>query len=167
MVEENWTEAQIPLEQSSGLFGESTTVEYKIPFMNHKEGEGAFINPSLFEGWGLKVEVCWSELRFEAKSRSNVIFANWLFKLLTNPVLSRMIIQTGIKKVLNLSKVCRQQKSWRRGIPHFLVEYWIAHVCSAWGEFCPPLEDVVVFPVFLFLEKQRPSNCLRILWRLP
>lgn len=40
MLDENRIEVQIAFEQSSDPSAESTTLEYKVPFMDHKEGEG-------------------------------------------------------------------------------------------------------------------------------
>lgn len=40
MLDENRIEVQIAFEQSSDPSAESTTLEYKAPFMDHKEGEG-------------------------------------------------------------------------------------------------------------------------------
>lgn len=46
-------ETQLPCEQSSYSFGESTNPEHKTPFMDHKEGEGIFVYPR----WKLKMRV--------------------------------------------------------------------------------------------------------------
>lgn len=45
MVNDNQTEAQISFEQSSDSSGESTTLEYKTPLMDHKEGKRIFVKP--------------------------------------------------------------------------------------------------------------------------
>lgn len=39
---DNQIEAQIPFEQSSNSFGESTFSKCKTPFMDHEEGEGIY-----------------------------------------------------------------------------------------------------------------------------
>lgn len=72
LANDNQTEAQIPLEQSSHSYGESATPEYKTLFMDHKEGEGIFVNPrSILRMRRERVEVAWTELRLETKSQSN------------------------------------------------------------------------------------------------
>lgn len=40
MIKENRTEAQVHFEQSFDSSSECVNLEYKIPFMGHKEGEG-------------------------------------------------------------------------------------------------------------------------------
>lgn len=44
-VEENRIKAQISFEPSSDSSGQSAIPDYKTPFVDHKEGEGVFINP--------------------------------------------------------------------------------------------------------------------------
>lgn len=53
MADENRTEAQIPFEQSFDSSWESTTPEYKTPFMVYKESDGTFINPR----WILRLRI--------------------------------------------------------------------------------------------------------------
>lgn len=79
------TEAQILVERSFNSSGESVFLEYKTPFMDHKEGEGILVNPrSILRIKVERTKVCWIELRFEAKSEGNVTFANWAPALLAN-----------------------------------------------------------------------------------
>lgn len=89
------TEAQVPIEQSSGSSGDSTNLEYKTPFIGHEAGEGILINP-----WSiLRMRVKGAEICFEVKSHSNVILANWASALMTNFDFSKKITQTGIGKL--------------------------------------------------------------------
>lgn len=78
MVDDKRIEAQVPSEQSFNLSGKSRTPEYMTLFMDHKEGEGIFINTrSILRMRIERKEVYWTKQRFEAQSPSNVIFANW------------------------------------------------------------------------------------------
>lgn len=62
-------------EQSSDFSGESTTLEYKTPFMDKKKGEGIFVNSrSILRMRIERAEVAWTKLLFETKSQSNIIF---------------------------------------------------------------------------------------------
>lgn len=83
-IEENRTAA--PFEHLSSSSEESASLEYNTPFMDHKEGEGIMIIP----GWILRMrveraELCWSNMKFEAKSQIDSIFASWTSKLMANP----------------------------------------------------------------------------------
>lgn len=44
-VEKNRTEADIPIELTSSASGEAVPRYHQTSFMDHKEGEGNFINP--------------------------------------------------------------------------------------------------------------------------
>lgn len=99
-----------------------------------------------------KGEICWSDVDFEAKSQTNSIFAGWTTKLMAHDIYSEKIISAGIGRALNLSKKLPINRS-----PmdlEFLISRWSTEshtFVTAWGEFCPTLEDVTVLtslPVF-------------------
>lgn len=78
------------------------------PFIDHKEGEGIYINPrSILRMRIERVKVPWTELMFETKSQSNSPFAEWISRLLSNPDISKKITQTRIGRAFNLAKTTR------------------------------------------------------------
>lgn len=71
------------------------------------------------------------------------------------PHFSNKISQVGIRKALNLSKGLAINRSPED--MEFLISRWSIKsrtFITVWGEFCPTLEDVVVFlSVFIYLER--------------
>lgn len=68
--------------------------------MEHKEGEGIMISPrSILRMRVESAEVCWNDVRFEAKAQTNSVFASWAFTLMANPMFLKKISQIGIRKL--------------------------------------------------------------------
>lgn len=92
-----------------------------------------------------KGEVCWSDIDFEEKSQTNLSFTKWATALMAQKKHSDNIVSAGIGRSLNLSKNLYINRS-----PmdlDFLISWWSSEshtFVTAWGEFCPTLEDVVI-----------------------
>lgn len=153
---DNQTEA-IPFEQDLDSSGESTTLDYKTPFMDHKKAKGIFINPKSTLRMRIeRVEVAWTELRFKTKSHSNIIFVNLVVILSTNPDFSKNITQTGIRKALSLLEGIAINKSHED--MEFKISWWsiASHTfMTVWGEVHLTLEDVVVLTGLPFFGETR------------
>lgn len=99
-----------------------------------------------------KGELCWSDINFEAKSQTNPAFAQWASDLMAKKGYPDKIISAGIGKALNLSKTLYINKS--PADLEFLIFRWSVEshtFVTAWGEFFPTLEDVVVLTGLPFL----------------
>lgn len=64
----------------------------------------------------------WTELQYEAKSQSNIMFTVWANHLMSNSVITHKTTHTGIKKVLNLLKSLAINK--RDDDIEFLIIRW-------------------------------------------
>lgn len=96
-------EGQRPFEQSSGSTSENTSSEYKTPFIDHKESESIFVSPRFILRMRIEqAEVPWMELRLEAKSQSNILYAN-LYPAYYQNLIFIEDHKDGILKVLNLA----------------------------------------------------------------
>lgn len=145
-VEKNRTEADVPFEHFSVSSGSAALRDHQTPFMDHKEGEGIIIHPrSVLRMRVEKGEVCWSDIDFEAKSQTNASFGKWATALMARKEYSGKIVSAGVGRALNLSKnlfINRSPMDFE-----FLFSRWSTEshtFVTAWGEFCPTLEDVVV-----------------------
>lgn len=86
MGNENQTVARISFEQSSNSSGESTTSDTWFPSWITRK-VNVSLNPRLITRMRLeRAEVAWTELRFEGKSQSSIIFMDWIFRLLIIPI---------------------------------------------------------------------------------
>lgn len=99
-----------------------------------------------------KTEMCWSKVKFEAKSRTNSLFTTSVTKLMAISTYLMMISKTGIRKALNLSKGIAINRSL--GNLEFLIARWSteSHIFLQHGGWILSyLKDVVVLtglPIF-------------------
>lgn len=69
IADEDRTEAQPPFKQSSDSSRKNISSAQRTPFMDHKEGDGIFINPRSILRMRIEMaEVPWTELKFKTKS---------------------------------------------------------------------------------------------------
>lgn len=102
-MDENKTEVDTSLEQTSSSSKERVNPAYKTLFMDHKVGDDIMVR---LRSLRMRVEskICWINVKFDAKSQTNSMFASRVSNLKTNSTFSKKITKTVIGEALNLSK---------------------------------------------------------------
>lgn len=95
-------EAGIPFESMD----EDKHHDYQTLFGDHPEGEGIIVDPrSILRMRIEKVEVPWSDLRFETKAQSHRSYDAWVRKLLVIHGVSAKMLKVGVRKAFYCSRL--------------------------------------------------------------
>lgn len=127
----NQTDAQGPFEQSSSSSHESTTPECNTPFVDHKEGEGIFVNPNFMnENRKSRSLLNWATVRDQTSEQYH--FRGLGIQIGNN---SRLLVEDYTNRNHKSPESVKRDYHYPKsltshGIFDFSVECWIPHFHS-------------------------------------
>lgn len=129
-------------------------------FYGSQRGWRHFIRPRTILRMRIqRAEVQWTKLRFETKSQSSSLFADWCLPYCQIPT-SHRITQIGIWMALNLARISPStgMMFW------FLISPWNikTHIfVTAWEEFGPIIENIVALTFLLAFREVKAIKLLK------